>query len=160
MDEVITFKETFKDFINLSYMPTNKIEKITDIEVSELSIIRLDKKGCTFYRLDSGNFINIPWDWFDIFNSYIIEYQDMINILENRLKSESDEVEKFGIIFSKLISIIYNSTSKILNIELFFNYLRIIMELKTDSFINWSRKNLNKIFKPFELSTINGTIII
>lgn len=157
---LLTFKEVFRDFIKLSYVQGKRSNRLRDILVSELSIIRIDSSGCTLYKLESGTSFKIPWEWTDIFYSFSINSGDAMNIIGNRLNEDSDDIEVFGCLFYKFIVDIFNSPNKISNSFLFYDRLNEITDLKTNSFIKWSEKELNISLRPFELFTINGTMTI
>ena len=157
---LLTFREVFRYFVKLSYTQGHRSNRLRDIIVSELTIIRINDKGCTLHKLESGISFNIPWEWTDVFYSFSIDSSNVMNVIENRLNENSDEIEFFGCLFYKLISMIFNSTNKISDPEFFYKRLNNIIEIKTKSFIDWSKKELNLILRPFELLTINETIII
>lgn len=165
-NDLLTFKETFKDFISLQYIPGKRNEEnLRDILVSELRILRLDKKGCTLCKLDSGLFFRIPWEWVDTFYSFTISYSNLINILYDRVAeieklSTIDSVERFGCTFSKFISTIINSGSKLSDINEFNKGLSLILKIGTTPFINWSKEALNMSFRQFELLTKDEITLI
>ena len=95
-NNLITFKEIFRDFVKLSYAKGYVSDKIRDLRVSELSIIRIDNKGITLYKLVSGASFRIPWEWSDIFYAFNVEYGGEMEIIAGRLNEDSDYIDKFG----------------------------------------------------------------
>ena len=159
-NNLITFKEIFRDFVKLSYVKGFVSDKLRDIRVSELSIIRIDSKGITLYKLVSGASFRIPWEWSDIFYAFNVEYGGEMGIIENRLGEDSDYLEKFGCLLNGFISSIYSSSVKLNNPALFYSRLNSLIDLGTKDFIDWSKEELKITLRPFEFITIDDTNLI
>ena len=159
-NNLITFKEIFRDFVKLSYAKGYVSDKIRDLRVSELSIIRIDNKGVTLYKLVSGASFRIPWEWSDIFYAFNVEYGGEMEIIVGRLNEGSDYIDKFGCLLNGLISSIFNSSVKLNNPALFYNRLNSLIDLGTKNFIDWSKEELKITLRPFEFITIDDTNLI
>ena len=160
-ENLLTFKEIFRDFIKLAYSKGFISERLKDIRLSELSIIRLDSKGMTLYKLESGASFKIPWEWTDIFHSFSVEYGAEMEVIGNRITEQSDYFERFGYLINGIITSVFNSTTKFGgDIALFYNRLNSLIDLGTKKFIDWSKEELKITLRPFEFLTINDTVLI
>ena len=109
-----TLKDLFCEYVNLSYCPGTRFNRLKDIKISEYIIARLFSNGCRIIYLFNGSSIFIPWKWLDLFSSLNTHSGDKISYIERTVNLEDlNKIERIILLFSKLSYLLDRSLSKI-----------------------------------------------
>lgn len=92
-------KEILREFLDLEYKEKNPPQKLSDMEINNLVVGRLNKNGYLIYYLHSGTSILIPWRWIDFFGQLFVHSGHKIL---NKDYDKMDEVENLIYLMTKL----------------------------------------------------------
>jgi len=92
-------RELVEEFLELEYKEKGFSQRPSDVEIENLVIGRLDKRGYLIYYLHSGTSILIPWKWIDFFGQLFVHSGH--KILTKNYNKE-DEFECFVYWMTKL----------------------------------------------------------
>lgn len=146
----MTQKELFTEFINFrwgdrSEAGINTEVPTKDIILGELTIARLNNKGCTIHYLSNGNSVCIPQIWIDIFTSF--------NVYSGA------QVIHIGKGLDRVDNVIYYMLLLVVSLDLkrgdeFLEILGKLSEIKTIDFREWVEEKFNINLRPIQFSGI------
>lgn len=147
------FKETFNEFMNLSYTKKkdNTVDFLKDIDIDDYIIARLSNKGCDIIYLYNGSILKISNDWINLFSSFNTYSGDKLEFFKN---DQKDNIDKLGYLFTKFLIYIDSRLSIVSGGE-FLSTLGEIYSTKTIDFINWTKENYKIDLDPIEFITLN-----
>lgn len=148
-------KNIFKEFIELSYKPSN-YRSFSDIKIDNYIICRKDHKGYSIIYLYSGSQFIFPWEWCDIFSSFNTYLGDRVEYLK---VMEDDSTSK---IINLVTSIFISLENKLHNIkgQDILELLGEISLIKTDDFRDWCNLELKLKLDPLNFRSLKGEIEI
>lgn len=135
-------KEIFKEFMTLSWGGNNvRNIELTDIRLSDYSILRIQTNGCTIYNLITGTKLYISWKWVNLF-SELNTYAGS-RLLRKDIKAE-DNIEKLILEFLALIAAIESRKPD--------SILNLMGNLKsTKEFREWLEEEYEETLNPIEV---------
>lgn len=92
-------KDIVKEFFDLEYKEKSPSKRVSDMEIGNLVVGRLDKNGYLIYYLHSGSSILIPWKWIDFFGQLFVHSGHKIL---NRDYNKEDKFESLVYWMTKL----------------------------------------------------------
>ena len=150
-----TLKDIFYEYINLSYCPGTRFNKLKDLKISEYIIARLFSNGCRIIYLFNGSSIFIPWRWLDLFSSFNTHSGDKISYIENLVNLEDlSNIEQVILLFSKLSYFLDRNLSRI-NGEDFLEVLGEIGTTGTRVFRDWCNNEFKIELDPLEYISLD-----
>ena len=134
-------KTIFTEFMALYYQNGGvEPSSLKDIPVQSGVIARYTEVGCTIYYLTTGNHIRIPWKLIDLFSSLDTYSGNRILSIEPQ-----DDIERFIKLFTKFINVLNSYRG-----DQIVPLLSDILDMGTNNFREWYRKNFNKNLEPVE----------
>lgn len=150
-----TLKDLFCEYVNLSYCPGTRFNRLKDIKISEYIIARLFSNGCRIIYLFNGSSIFIPWKWLDLFSSLNTHSGDKISYIERTVNLEDlNKIERIILLFSKLSYLLDRSLSKI-DGEDFLEVLSEIGTTGTCVFRDWCNNEFKIELDPLEYISLD-----
>ena len=150
-------RDKFIEYMSLSYTKKDHPSVLRDIPIDDVTIVRLDWRGCRVLYLYSGSTLLIPECLIDIFSGFYKYSGRELNFSYPDSVENLDPEEQFIYYMTELQTYLFSGFSKIGKTE-FFDTLYKICELGTPKFIEWCKKEWPKLdLKPIEFLSFEKT---